>query len=45
MEFVFAIEDAFNIRIPEEKIDPRQGTTTLAQVCTIIDEIKNQSNK
>jgi acyl carrier protein len=45
MEFVFAIEDAFNIRIPEEKIDPRKGTTTLAQVCTIIDEIKNQSNK
>lgn len=42
MEFVFAIEDAFNIRIPEEKLDPRQGTTTLEQVCNIIDEIKAQ---
>jgi len=45
MEFVFAIEDAFNIRIPEEKIDPRQGTTTLEQVCSVIDEIKAQSKK
>ncbi len=45
MEFVFAVEDAFNIRIPEERIDPRQGTTTLEEVCKIIDEIKAQTNK
>jgi len=45
MEFVFAIEDAFEIRIPEDRIDPRQGSTTLEQVCTIIDEIKAQNKK
>jgi len=45
MEFVFAVEDAFNIRIPEERIDPRQGTTTLEEVCKIIDEIKAQTKK
>ncbi len=45
MEFVFAVEDAFNIRIPEEKIDPRQGTTTLEEVCKIIEDIKAQTKK
>lgn len=40
MEFVFAIEDAFDIRIPEEKLDPREETITLEQVCFIIDEIR-----
>jgi len=40
MEFVFAIEDAFDIRIPEEKLDPREETNTLARVCVIIDEIR-----
>ncbi len=39
MEFVFAIEDAFDTRIPEEKLDPREETNTLEQVCVIIDEI------
>lgn len=43
MEFVFAIEDAFNIRIPEDRIDPSQGTTTLEQICSIIDEIVAQA--
>ena len=33
MEFIFAVEDAFNIRIPEERLDPRQGHITLEQVC------------
>ena len=40
MEFVFAIEDAFDTRIPEEKLDPREETNTLEQVCVIIDEIR-----
>lgn len=40
MEFVFATEDAFDIRIPEEKLDPREETNTLARVCVIIDEIR-----
>jgi acyl carrier protein len=43
MEFIFAVEDAFNIRIPEERIDPRQGHITLEQVCSIIDEIRTTS--
>jgi acyl carrier protein len=40
MEFVFAIEDDFDIRIPEEKLDPREETNTLEQVYVIIDEIR-----
>lgn len=40
MEFVFSIEDAFDIRIPEEKLDPREETITLEQVCVISDEIR-----
>jgi len=43
MEFIFAVEDAFNIRIPEERLDPRQGHITLEQVCSIIDEIRTTS--
>jgi acyl carrier protein len=40
MEFVFAVEDKFNIRIPEEKLDPRNAGVNLAQVCDVIDELK-----
>jgi acyl carrier protein len=42
MEFVFAVEDKFNIRIPEEKLDPRNAGVNLAQVCDVIDELKSQ---
>jgi acyl carrier protein len=38
MEFVFAIEDHFNLRIPDERLDPRQAELTLADVCVAIDE-------
>jgi hypothetical protein len=40
MGFVFATEDALDIPIPEEKLDPREETNTLEQVCVIIDEIR-----
>jgi len=39
MEFVFAIEDHFDLRIPEDRLDPRQAELTLADVCQAIDEV------
>ncbi|HVL45951.1 MAG TPA: phosphopantetheine-binding protein [Acidovorax sp.] len=36
MEFVFALEDAFNLRIPEDQLDPRQSGLTLARVQEIV---------
>ena len=38
MEFVFAIEDHFTLRIPEDKLDPRQADLTLADLCRALDE-------
>lgn len=29
MEFVFAVEDRFDVRIPEDRLDPRQAGLTL----------------
>jgi acyl carrier protein len=40
MEFVFAVEDAFGIRIPEERLDPREAGITLQRLCDVIDEMK-----
>ena len=38
MEFVFAVEDAFHLRIPEDKLDPREAGITLQRLCEVIDE-------
>jgi len=38
MEFVFAIEDRFELRIPEERLDPRQAELTLADLCEALEE-------
>lgn len=38
MEFVFAIEDRFDLRIPEERLDPRQASLTLGDLCTALEE-------
>ncbi len=38
MEFVFAVEDHFDVRIPEDKLDPRQAGITLTHLATLIDE-------
>ena len=38
MEFVFAVEDRFDVRIPEERLDPRQAGVTLEQLALLIDE-------
>jgi acyl carrier protein len=38
MEFIFAAEDHFGLRLPEEKLDPRQAGLTLTEVATAIDQ-------
>ena len=38
MEFVFAVEDRFDVRIPEERLDPRQAGVTLEQLAILLDE-------
>ena len=38
MEFVFAVEDRFEVRIPEERLDPRQAGVTLAHLAGLIDD-------
>jgi acyl carrier protein len=38
MEFVFAVEDAFHLRIPEDKLDPREAGITLQRICEVIEQ-------
>ena len=38
MEFVFAVEDRFDVRIPEDRLDPRQAGVTLGQLAGLLDE-------
>jgi acyl carrier protein len=38
MEFVFAVEDRFGVRIPEDRLDPRQAGVTLEQLASLLDE-------
>ncbi len=38
MEFVFAVEDAFHLTIPEDKLDPRQAGITLQRMCDVIEQ-------
>ena len=38
MEFVFAVEDRFDVRIPEDRLDPRQAGVTLEQLAVLLDE-------
>lgn len=37
MEFVFAVEDRFDIRIPEGRLDPRQAGLTLEGVVDVLE--------
>ncbi len=39
MEFVFAVEDRFSLRIPDDRLDPRQAGLTLADLCGALDEV------
>jgi acyl carrier protein len=38
MEFVFAIEDKFAVRIPEDRLDPRQSGVTLTRLAELLRE-------
>ncbi len=38
MEFVFALEDRFSVRVPEERLDPRQAGITLERLCDVLEE-------
>lgn len=37
MEFVFAVEDRFSVRVPEEKLDPRQAGITLQHLTEVLE--------
>ncbi len=45
MEFVFAVEDAFNLRIPEDRLDPRQAGIDLQKLASVIDEFIQSTKK
>jgi len=38
MEFIFAAEDAFSLRIPEQDFDPRSAGTSLGDISNIIEQ-------
>lgn len=38
MEFVFALEDAFRVRIPEDRVETARERLTLDELSTIISE-------
>jgi acyl carrier protein len=38
MEFVFAVEDRLEVRIPEDRLDPRQAGVTLSHLSLLLDE-------
>ncbi len=40
MEFVFAVEDSFRLRIPEDRLDPREAGITLRRLCEVIDSMQ-----
>jgi len=43
MEFIFAAEDAFSIRIPEEELDPRKITTSLGDISNTIEKLLSKN--
>ena len=38
MEFVFAVEDRFSVRIPEDQLDPRQAGITLEHLTDVLED-------
>jgi acyl carrier protein len=40
MEFIFAAEDAFSLRIPEDQLNPQQANLTLGAICQVIDGMR-----
>jgi acyl carrier protein len=43
MEFVFAVEDRYSVRVPEDKLDPRQAGITLEHLVGILDEERGRT--
>ena len=43
MEFVFAVEDRYAVRVPEDKLDPRQTGITLERLAEILAEERAKS--
>lgn len=41
MEFVFSTEDAFALRIPEERLGESLSTITIQNICDAIDQLKH----
>lgn len=41
MEFIFAAEDAFSLRIPENRLNPQEAGLTLGAVCQVIDSMRS----
>ena len=40
MEFIFAAEDAFSLRIPEDRLNPHEAGLTLSAICQVIDGMR-----
>jgi acyl carrier protein len=40
MEFIFAAEDAFSLRIPEDNLNPHEAGLTLGALCQVIDGMR-----
>ncbi|MEP7139424.1 MAG: acyl carrier protein [Caldimonas sp.] len=43
MEFVFAVEDQYSVRVPEDKLDPRQSGITLANLVALLDDERRKA--
>lgn len=43
MEFVFAVEDQYSVRVPEDKLDPRQSGITLANLVELLDDERRKA--
>jgi acyl carrier protein len=42
MEFVFAVEDRFSVRIPEDQLDPRRAGITLEDLADALEDAELQ---
>jgi acyl carrier protein len=43
MEFVFAVEDQYSVRVPEDKLDPRQSGITLQHLVQLLDDERRKA--
>ena len=43
MDFVFAVEDQYSVRVPEDKLDPRQSGITLAHLVQLLDDERRKA--